>query len=442
MILIVEATLQTIEQLNDQLQQLGYRVAIARSGTEALEKARGLQPRAILLNPTIPLLSGWDVLTLLKADEKTRNIPVAIAATCTDKEIALQNGADGFLCLPVEKFKLQETLYRLGEQTQMHDRGLTILRLNPEGANLDDKAALFLAEFDRALLARSEKLNYRILATDDLEQADSLARVWQPDVLLLDGLGLEDPEAYLRSLQSQNRLATLPLVTLDPKITEAANQIPGLLVFPCLVSTDRQGMTALLQVIQIATGLSHQPRILIVGSAQRDRQKENCGMLHPSSNNEESSLGKPPLPCEIGEVPRAQDKSPFPYEHHGNTGEAEFLQALSQYLNQAGLKSFLARTWTEVYSQIQHQGVDLLFLHLSEDDATQETKDSLLKQLRQLSQLPVKPPILVLDRRDSADGKDAEEFNTLLEEVGTCVLRGHYHSCTELLERIHQILPG
>jgi signal transduction histidine kinase/CheY-like chemotaxis protein len=448
LILIVEAALQTIEQLNNQLQQLGYHVAIARSGTEALEKARKLQPRAILLNPMIPLLSGWDVLTLLKTDEKTRNIPVAIAATRAEREIALQNGADGFLSLPVEKSELQETLYGLGEKNQMRDRGLTILRLNPEGTHLDDEAALFLAEFDRALLVRSSKLNYRILATDDLEQADSLARVWRPDVLLLDGLGLEEPSAYLRSLQNYDRIAALPLVTLDSKITEAANQVKGLLVFPCLVSTDQQGITALLQVIQIATGLSHQPRILIVGSTQCYSRREECGALHPSPHRTQESPAEPMcLACNSPEIEQESEKSLFPHERHGTTGEAEFLQALSQYLNQGGLKSFLSCSWAEVYSQIQHQGVDLLFLHLSGDEttgarATGTARESLLLQLRQLSQLPVKPPVLVLDRRDSAEGKDGEELNLLLEEVGTSVLRGHHHSCTELLEHIHQILPG
>ncbi|MDY6784481.1 MAG: ATP-binding protein [Cyanobacteriota bacterium] len=443
LILIVEAALQTIEQLNDQLQKLGYRVAIARSGTEALEKARGLQPRAILLNPEIPLLSGWDVLTLLKTDETTRGIPVAIAATRAERDIALQNGADGFLSLPVEKSDLQEVLYGLGEKTQMRDRGLTILRLNPEGIHLDDEAASFLAEFDRALLARSQQLNYRILATDDLEQADSLARVWQPDVLLLDGLGLGEPGAYLRSLQNYDRIAALPLVTLDPKITEAANQVKGLLVFPCLVSTDRQGMSALLQVIQIATGLSHQPRILIVGSSIG----EGCTVHNSSLSKSREQL--PPKPtlcsCETPEVSGGSEKSIFPHERHGTAGEAEFLQALSQYLNRGGLKSFLTCSWTEVYSQIQHRGVDLLFLHLSGDDSAleaQAARESLLKQLRQLSQLPVKPPVLVLDRRDSTDERTSDELDLLLEEVGTRVLRGHYHSCLELLEQIHSFLPG
>lgn len=447
LILIVESALQTIEQLNDQLQKLGYRVAIARSGTEALEKARGLQPRAILLNPIIPLLSGWDVLTLLKADEKTQDIPVAIAATRAEKDIALQNGADGFLALPADKAALQEMLYRLGEQSQMRDRGVTILRLNPEGTHVDPKGANFAAEFDQALLARSAKLNYRILATDDLEQAEILARVWQPDVLLLDGFSLEDPGAYLQSLKNHDRLAALPLVTLDAKITEAANQVKGLFVFPCLVPANQQGITALLQVIGIATGLSHQPRILIVGNWQCGKGSE-CGMLrHPPEDRENCALWQSHCSRPNAEVARDPEKTFFPHERFREAGEAEFLQALVQYLDKAGLKSFLTCTWTEVYSQIQHQGVDLLLLYLGQHGTlplaeTLSAREFLLKELRQLAQLPIKPPILVLDRRDSPREREEAELNAVLQEVATCVLQGHSHSCADLLEQIHQVLPG
>ncbi len=61
LVLVVEAVARYIEDLTEQLKGLGYRVVIARSGTEAVEKARRLQPIAIFLNPLLPLLSGWDL---------------------------------------------------------------------------------------------------------------------------------------------------------------------------------------------------------------------------------------------------------------------------------------------------------------------------------------------------------------------------------------------
>lgn len=112
LVLVVEAAPQFIENLTEQLTGLGYRVVIARSGTEALEKARRLQPRAVFLNPLLPLLSGWDVLTLLKSDAATCQIPVIVTATRAEKEQAFSNRADEFLSLPVQQQVLQQILAR------------------------------------------------------------------------------------------------------------------------------------------------------------------------------------------------------------------------------------------------------------------------------------------------------------------------------------------
>ena len=99
-----------IEDLANKLTGNGYRVVIARSGTEAVEKARKLQPKLIFLNPLLPLLSGWDVLTLLKTDTDTCQIPVVITSTRGEKERGMINGANKFLSLPVEKLELEQIL--------------------------------------------------------------------------------------------------------------------------------------------------------------------------------------------------------------------------------------------------------------------------------------------------------------------------------------------
>ncbi|HEY9300978.1 MAG TPA: ATP-binding protein, partial [Phormidium sp.] len=113
LILLVESIPRLIEDLSQQLSSLGYRVVIARSGTEALEKARRLQPYAIFLNPLLPLLSGWDVLTLLKASPQTQHIPVLVTASRGEKEYAYGKRADGFLSLPVQQDSLKQSLEKI-----------------------------------------------------------------------------------------------------------------------------------------------------------------------------------------------------------------------------------------------------------------------------------------------------------------------------------------
>jgi len=263
LLLIVEAAPQFIENLTEHLTNLGYRVAIARSGTEALEKARRLQPKAVFLNPLLPLLSGWDVLTLLKSDAVTSKIPVIVTATLAEKEQAFSKRADEFLSLPVQQQALQQILTRFcaippvthssksSSPSAKGNTSLTILWL------VNSDASLLTATLADSLPLRyhSSLLNHRVLEANDLEQAELLARVWQPDVVLLDR-AIPEPIAYLKQLSQHSSLKDLPLVILDAATTQAANQVTGLSVFPCLTPTDKLDADALLSVLQMAAAIS------------------------------------------------------------------------------------------------------------------------------------------------------------------------------------------
>ncbi len=69
---------------------------------------------------------------------------------------------------------------------------------------------------------------------------------------MLDGYQIVDSYKYLRSLKESEYLSALPLITLDSKTSEAANQIEGLNVYPCLLPTQYRSIKDLMQVIQIA----------------------------------------------------------------------------------------------------------------------------------------------------------------------------------------------
>jgi hypothetical protein len=74
---------------------------------------------------------------------------------------------------------------------------------------------------------------------------------------------------------------------------------------------------------------------------------------------------------------------------------SEWFQALIQYLQTAGLKASMSRSWAELLQQIRHQSVDLLLICLG--DPMQKEVYSALKTL---GQLPFNlPPVLLLDQR-------------------------------------------
>ncbi len=83
--LILEDHEPTNKLLADWLHDLGLRTTSAFTGPEGLERARSERPHLILLDLQLPRLDGWQVLTNLKADPATADIPV-IVVTVLDEQ--------------------------------------------------------------------------------------------------------------------------------------------------------------------------------------------------------------------------------------------------------------------------------------------------------------------------------------------------------------------
>lgn len=369
LVLVVEAVPRFIHHISEHLNQLGYQVVIARSGTEAIEKARCLQPYVIFLNPLLPLLSGWDVLTLLKTDGQTHQIPVVITATLGDKKRALKNRSDGFLCLPVEPSELQRTLAIFNQKPLPKiTQKLTILWLNPIDEQKKSEVKIQNTAEDAAQHSASilqHCARCRIVEADDLIQAELLARIWQPNVVILQSLsGVESPSSFLQQLAQEESLSTLPLITLDSYTTELANKIASLLVFPCLIShlktqSDDAIESALLQVLQLATGMNRKGSILVI----------DLLTLSESSQQDCSTI------LEL---------------------QTKIDHALIQYLETAGFWSIMGHSWVEAIQLIQNQTIDLLLI------CTRGGMNSSLNQgLQQIETLNLSLPIFIWDRSEA-----------------------------------------
>lgn len=77
-ILCVEDEPEMIDLMRLILGRRGFEVRGANGGTEALKMAQESAPDLILLDLMMPEMDGWEVYQQLKADEKTRNIPVIV----------------------------------------------------------------------------------------------------------------------------------------------------------------------------------------------------------------------------------------------------------------------------------------------------------------------------------------------------------------------------
>ena len=71
-ILLVEDNEMNRDMLSRRLQRKGYSVITAEDGEKGLSLARSEAPDLILMDISLPAMSGWEVTRLLKADEATR----------------------------------------------------------------------------------------------------------------------------------------------------------------------------------------------------------------------------------------------------------------------------------------------------------------------------------------------------------------------------------
>jgi CheY-like chemotaxis protein len=106
LILVVDDYDDAREMYAEYLQFCGFRVAEARNGNEALEQAFRVKPDLILMDLSLPGMDGWEATRQLKADERTRHIPVVALtghALAGASEGAKRAGCDSFVtkpCLP------------------------------------------------------------------------------------------------------------------------------------------------------------------------------------------------------------------------------------------------------------------------------------------------------------------------------------------------------
>lgn len=125
LILIAEDDADNREGYAEYLAFLGYRVARAENGEQALEAARRLHPDVVLLDLALPVLDGWNVARQLKADHTTRDILVIALSACVfpdDVRRAAESGCDYFLDKPCYPQTVAREIERLLEERSAASR--------------------------------------------------------------------------------------------------------------------------------------------------------------------------------------------------------------------------------------------------------------------------------------------------------------------------------
>jgi CheY-like chemotaxis protein len=213
LILLVEDNPEAAEILARHLDGGGFRIEVARTGIEAVAMARELKPVAITLDILLPEIDGWEVLTRLKADELTRNIPVVVVTVIDNPTLGRALGALDYFVKPVDSGAL---LSRLGEYTfttKVETESIRVLVVDDEPANLD------------LLVAVLEPAGFSVLKAAGGQEGIDIAKSEIPNLILLDLMmprvtGFDVVEA----LRADETTRSIPVMVLTAKELSVADK--------------------------------------------------------------------------------------------------------------------------------------------------------------------------------------------------------------------------
>ncbi len=160
-ILIIDDIPENLRILDQTLTKRGYRVACAKNALMAEIKLHNSLPDLILLDIKMPDIDGYELCKRLKADDRTREIPVIFLSALDDvfdKVKAFEVGGVDYITKP---FQLQELLARINNQFALQTAKAQIQQLN---AQLEEKVRQRTAELEEANQQLKREIRDRILA--------------------------------------------------------------------------------------------------------------------------------------------------------------------------------------------------------------------------------------------------------------------------------------
>ena len=114
-ILVVDDEEDILDFVSKVLSDAGYKVYTAKEADDGLKILKKEKINLLLLDIMLPQIDGWEIIKIMKADEKLKKVPVAMLTARVDshdKIIGLREGAVDYLCKP---FTADELLNRVND---------------------------------------------------------------------------------------------------------------------------------------------------------------------------------------------------------------------------------------------------------------------------------------------------------------------------------------
>ncbi|MFD8609908.1 response regulator [Streptomyces sp. NPDC059631] len=119
-VLVVDDNKVIRQLIRVNLELEGLEVVTAADGAECLDVVHQVRPDVITLDVVMPRLDGLTTAARLRADPRTRDLPLAIVSACSRGEVeaGVDAGVDAFLSKPFEPSELVRLVLQL-----VHGRG-------------------------------------------------------------------------------------------------------------------------------------------------------------------------------------------------------------------------------------------------------------------------------------------------------------------------------
>jgi two-component system, cell cycle response regulator DivK len=116
------------------LSDAGFKVALASDGQQALDQAFQLRPDLIIMDLSLPLISGPEAARQLKADERTRHIPIIVITAYDPPNRIDELGCDAVLTKPCMPADMLAAIKRALDTSGKSDRSEPPASVPPRGA--------------------------------------------------------------------------------------------------------------------------------------------------------------------------------------------------------------------------------------------------------------------------------------------------------------------
>jgi signal transduction histidine kinase len=205
--LVIEDDPASSQRMTAEIQGVGFRVAHASDGEQAVRKAMEILPDLVVMETVLPVKDGWQVLQELRARAATADVPVLVCSVTRNQPLMEQFSVAGYVAKPWATKTMQDELRRIGQGISRRRDRVRVLLVHRDRRALATLAATLVEE------------GFEVFRAPGLQEALEKARAAAPDVVVL---APPEPEWVLGLRGLPGQPALLALGEVSPRVPATA----------------------------------------------------------------------------------------------------------------------------------------------------------------------------------------------------------------------------